>query len=67
MLLGLLGYYPWHSGDYVLLRLGIRSLNLSWDLVTSTVILYGVLGVYAKTLGCLFVLCAGYYGYMLCL
>ena len=64
MLLGLLGYYPWHYGDYGLLGLRIRDLNLPWDLVTSTVILSGVLGVYPKTLGCLFALCAGYCDYM---
>ena len=60
MLLGLLGYYPWHFGDCELLGLRIRSPDLPWNLVTSIVILSGVLGVYPKTLVCLSALCEGY-------
>ena len=65
MLFGLFGYYPWHFGVVGLLGHRSRDLNLPWDLVTSIVILSGVLGVYPKTLGCLFSLCAGYSDYAL--
>ena len=53
--------------SYELLGLRIKSFNLPWDLVTSTVILYEALGVYPKTLGCLFALCACCSDYMFCL
>ena len=67
MILGLFGYYPWHYGVLDFLDLGIETLAFIGDLVTLIDILSGVLEVYLKTLGCLFVLCACYYDYMLCL
>ena len=67
MLLGLLGYYPLHFGGMDFLDLGLEALTYLGDLVTSIVILSGALGVYPKTLGCLFALCACYYDYMFCL
>ena len=48
----LLSLALWSDG---LLGFKIRDLDLPWDLVTSTIILSGALGVYLKTLGCLFV------------
>ena len=69
MILGLFGYYPWHyvAGDYFL-DLGLETLAYLGDLVTLIDILSGVLEVYLKTLGCLFVfLCAGFCDYILCL
>ena len=50
-LLGLFGYYPWHFGDINFLDLGLGTLTYVGDLVTSIVILSGVIGVYSKTLG----------------
>ena len=64
MILGLLGYYPWHYG---VLDLGLEALAYVGDFVTLIDSLSGVLEVYLKTLGCLFVLCAGYCDYILCL
>ena len=67
MILGLLGYYPWHDGAVVFfLDLGLETLAYVGDLVTLIDILSGVLEVYLKTLGCLFVLCACYCHYILC-
>ena len=66
MLLGLFGYYPWHYGVLDFLDLGIETLAYVGDLVTLINVFSGVLGVYLKT-GCLFVLCAGYCNYILCL
>ena len=51
MVLGLFGYYHRHFGSCRLLRLRSRDLNLPWDLVTSTVILSGFLGVYPQEIG----------------
>ena len=67
MILGLLSYYPWNYGVLNFLDLGIETLAYIGDLLTSMDILSGALGVYLKTLGCLFVLCAGYWDYDLCL
>ena len=67
MILGLFGYYPWHYGVLDFLDVGLETMTYVGDLVTLIDILSGVLGVYLKTLGCLFVLCAGYYDYILCL
>ena len=67
MILGLFGYYPWHYGVLDFLDLGLETLAYVEELVTLIDILYGALEVYLKTLGCLFVLCAGYYDYILCL
>ena len=67
MILGLFGYYPWHYGVLDFLDLGIETLDYIGDLVTLIGILSGVLEVYLKTLGCLFVFCAGYCDYILCL
>ena len=67
MILGLFGYYPWHYGVLDFLDLGIETLTYVGDLVTLIDILSGVLEVYLKTLGCLFVLCAGYHDYTLSL
>ena len=67
MLLGLLGYYPWHYGVLDFLDLGMETLAYVGDLVTLIYILSGVLGVHPKTLGCLLVLCAGHCDYILCL
>ena len=49
------------------LDLGLETLTYLETLVTSIVILSGILGVYPKTLACLFSLCAGFFDYMLCL
>ena len=49
------------------LDLGLQTLTYVGDLVTSIVILSGVLGIYPKTRGCLFALCAVYCDYTLCL
>ena len=67
MLLGLFGYYPWHFGDMDLFDLGLGTFTYYGDLVTSTIILSGVLGVYPRISGCFFALCAGYCDYMLSL
>ena len=67
MILGLFGYYPWHYGVLDFLDLGLETLAYVGDLVILMDILYGALKVYLKTLGCLFVLCAGYCDYILCL
>ena len=67
MILGLFGYYPWHYGVLDFLDLGLETLAYVGDLVILMDILYGALKVYLKTLGCLFVLCAGYCDYTLCL
>ena len=67
MILGLFGYYPWHYGVWDFLDLGLETLAYAWDFATLIDILSGVLEVYLKTLGCLFVLCAGYCDYILCL
>ena len=67
MVLGLLGYYPWHYGVMDFLDLGLETLAYIWDLVTLIDILPAVLGVYLKKLGYLFVLYAGYWDYDLCL
>ena len=67
MILGLFGYYPWHYGVLDFLDLGIETLAYVGDLMTLIDILFGALEVYLKTLCCLFVLCAGYYDYILCL
>ena len=67
MILGLFGYYPWHYGVLDFLDLGLETLAYLGDFVTLFKILSGVLEVYLKTLGCLFVLCAGYCDYILCL
>ena len=48
MILGLFGYYPWHYG---VLDLGIETLAYVGDLVTSTIILSGALGVYPQDIG----------------
>ena len=68
MILGLFGYYPWHYGvlDF-LWDLGLETLAYLGDFVTLFDILSGVLEVYLKTLGCLFVLCEGHCDYILCL
>ena len=66
MILGLFGYYPWHYGVLNFLDLGL-DLAYVVDLVTLIDILSGVLEVYLKTLGCLFVFYAGYCDYILCL
>ena len=60
MILELFGYYPWHYRVLDFLDLGLETLAYVGDLVTLIDILSGVLEVYLKTLGCLFVLCAGY-------
>ena len=69
MVLGLFGYYPWHYGAWdFFLDLGFENLGLSWihcDIYL--IILSGAIEVYLKTLGYLFVLCAGYRDYTLCL
>ena len=68
MILGLFGYYPWHYGVlYFLdfLDLGLETLAYVGDFVTLIDILSGVLEVYLKTLGCLFVLYTGYCDYIL--
>ena len=58
MALGLFGYYPWHYGAWdFFLDLGLETLAYVGDLMTLIDILYGVHGVYLKTLGCLFVFC----------
>ena len=67
MILGLSGYCPWHYGALDFLDLELETLAYAGDLVTLIDILSGVLEVYLKTLGCLFVLCAGYCDYILCL
>ena len=67
MVLGLFGYYPWHYGVLDFLDLGLEALAYDEDLVTLIDILSGVFEVYLKTLGYLFVLCAGYCDYILCL
>ena len=67
MILGLSGYYPWHYGVLDFLDLGLETLAYVGDLVPLIDILSGVLDVYLKTLGCLFVLCAGYCDYIFCL
>ena len=67
MILGLFGYYPWHYGVLDFLDLGLETLSYLGDFVTLFDILSGVLEVYLKTFGCLFVWCAGYYDYTLCL
>ena len=67
MILGLFGYYPWHYGVWDFLDLGLETLAYVGYLVTLIDILSRVLEVYLKTLGYLFVLCAGYYDYILCL
>ena len=67
MILGLFGYYPWYYGALDFLDLGIETLAYDEDLVTLMDILSGVLEVYFKILDCLFVLCAGYWDYILCL
>ena len=66
MILGLFRYYPWHHGVLDFLDLGLETLAYIRDLVTLIDILSGVLQVYLKTLGCLFVLCAGYCDYIIC-
>ena len=60
IILGLFGYYPWHYGVLDFLDLGLETLAYLGDLVILIDILSVVLEVYLKTLGCLFVLCAGY-------
>ena len=65
MILGLFGYYPWHYGALDFLDLGLETLAYVGDHVTLIYILSGALEVYLKTLGCLFVLCAGYCDYIL--
>ena len=55
MILRLFRYYPWHYGALNFLDLGIETLAYVGDLVTLIDILSGVLEVYLKTLGCLFV------------
>ena len=67
MILGLFGYYPWHYGVFDFLDLGLETLAYVGDLVTLIDILSEFLEVYLKTLCCLFVLCAGYCDYILCL
>ena len=67
MVLGLLGYYPWNYGVMDLLELGIETLTYVGDLVTLIDIFSGVVRVYPKILVCLFVSCAGYRDYILCL
>ena len=67
MILGLFGYYPWHYGALDFLDLGIETLAYVGDLVNLMDILSGVLEVYLKKLGCLFVFCVVYYDYILCL
>ena len=67
MLLGLLGYYPWHYGVMDFLDLGVETLTHVEDLMTLIVIMSGVLGIYPETSGYLFALCAGYCDYTLCL
>ena len=67
MILGLFGYYPWHYGVWDFLDLGLETLAYVGDFVTLIDILSRVLEVYLKTLGYLFVLCAGYCDYILCL
>ena len=63
MILGLFGYYPWHYRVLDFLDLGLETLAYDGDIVILIDILSGVLEVYLKTLGCLFVLCAGYWDY----
>ena len=65
MALGIFGYYPWHYGVLDFLDLGIETLTYFGDLVTLIDILSGALDIYFKTLGCLFVLYAGYCDYTL--
>ena len=65
MILGLFGYYPWDYGVLDFLDLGLETLAYVGDLVTFIDILSRVIEVYLKTLGCLFVLCAGYCDYIL--
>ena len=65
VILGLFGYYPWHYGVLDFLDLGLETLSYVGDLVTLIDILSGVLEVYLKTLGCLFILCVGYCDYIL--
>ena len=60
-------HYPWHCGVLDFLDLGLEALTYVGDLVTLIDILSGVIEVYLRTLGCLFVLCACYYDYILCL
>ena len=67
MLLGLLGYYPWHYEVLDFLDIGVETLIYVGDLVTLIDILSGVFEVYLKTLSCLFILCVGYCDYLLCL
>ena len=50
MILGLVGYYPWHYGVLDFLDLGLETLAYVGDLVTLIDILSGVLEVYLKTL-----------------
>ena len=65
MILGLHGYYPLHYGVIDFLDLGLETLDYIGDLETLIDILSGAPEVYLKTLGCLFVLCAGYCDYIL--
>ena len=67
MILGLFGYYPWHYGVWDFLDLGLETLAYVGDLLNLIDILSGVLEVYLKTLGCLFVFYASYCDYILCL
>ena len=67
MILRLFGYYPWHYGVLDFLDLGLDTLAYLGEFVTLFDIFSGVLEVYIKTLGCLFVLCKGYYDYIICL
>ena len=60
MIFGLFGYYPWHYGVLDFLDLRLETLAYVGDLRTLIDILSRVLEVYLKTLGCLFILCAGY-------
>ena len=60
MILGLFRYYPWHHGVLDFLDLGLETLTHVGDLVALIDIFSGVIEDYLKTLGCLFVLCAGY-------
>ena len=67
MILGLFGYYLWHYRALEFLDLGLETLAYVGNLVTLINILSRVLDVYLKTLGCLFILCAGYCDYTICL
>ena len=67
MILGLHGYYPLHYGVLDFLDLGLETLAYVGDLMILIDVLYGIIEVYLNTLGCLFILYAGFCDYIFCL